>query len=703
MQRRPSPSLLVVLFATTIWLLALLLPRSASVSPEIELRSVPTSHYTLTEKSPVLSLADVGLDESALDPTARPCQDFYRYACGGWVDRTKIPASVRGVFRRGTSVINEHNRKAIDEILESAATDPGNDPLTQQVGNVYGSCLDEASIESAGIAPIRPLIDQIDHASNAEEMAQAVAALHRMYVPVFFRVDPTIEHEAFDAGTAQAGASLSFRSRTVAALDVRGHALGLPAASFRDPNASIQATYRAYVEQLFIKLGARTADAKEAAEDVIRVESRLAEAESKVTPATRTLDRSALGTTAGHFAWGAYLDALGGDVVELHIAPQSLVAIDEILASESLEALRHYLVFSLVDRVALELASPFARESIALNAVVPRGMPEARLPHCRRITLENTGDAVANLYVEREFPTNSRLITWSMVGTIEEVLRARLRSESWLDEPTRSQAFEKIDQMALLIGYPSVEREGTYPTAPHSNLANLIVAASSRFDSRIAAIGKPVNRSAWDVSAIVANAYYDAPRNRMVFPAAILQPPFFKQEWIPAVNYGAIGSVIGHELTHAFIGRSSRFDGNGNPTRGWSPAMTAKFAPKNDCLVKQYSAYQASVTEHVDGVLTFEENAADVGGLKIAWEAWQIQRKGDSRTPVVALGYREDQLFFLAFAQSLCEKGPFNSKDIHSPGQFRVLGALADTPEFGDAFGCPKGTPMQPVESCSIW
>jgi putative endopeptidase len=355
------------------------------------------------------------------------------------------------------------------------------------------------------------------------------------------------------------------------------------------------------------------------------------------------------------------------------------------------------------------LSKPFVDESFAMQHALT-GQPELppRWRRCVHATDDALGELLAQPYVKDHFPGDSKSSAESMVAAISSAMDADLGALDWMDAATRSRAHEKLLALAYLIGYPSKWKSYDYALDAKSYAHNVLRSRSFELKRDLSKVGKPVDRSEWQMSPPTVNAYYDPQRNQMVFPAGILQPPFYGINQGLAVNLGAIGMVVGHELTHGFDDEGSQFDAKGNLASWWTPSASEKFKAKIACVSEQYSAYEALPGLHVNGALTLGENIADNGGLKLAFEAFRALRRG-AKEQIVADGMSEEQQFFLGFAQGWCSayRPDFERMVVqtnpHSPPRFRVRGPLANLPQFAEAFSCKAGSPMRPKNACSVW
>ncbi len=647
------------------------------------------------------TLQAVGLDPSALDRSADPCTDFYQFACGGWLARTEIPADQSG-WSRGFSELEKRIEEQLRDVLVEAAS--GKDPEAKKLGGYWTACMDEASIEAAGLRPLEPLMARVRKVSDAKSLAVVLAELHKARV-----------WAVFDLAAAQ---DFKDATRMIANLDQNG--LGLPDRDYYlnddDRSKQLRATYLGHVERMMKLSGMKPAEAKKAAEEVMALERSLAEAsKTKVErrdPKTmyNKVDRAGLGKMASSFPWDEYFKALGfADIAEINVtAPKFVAQLDKLVRETKPATWRTYLRWHLVRSTSMALPKALVDESFAMEKALT-GQPELK-PRWKRCVDSSDmalGEQLGERFVKRHFAGESRASAQRMVHAITAAFGRALEGLGWMDGETRTRAQAKLQQMAFLIGYPDKWKTYDFEVDAKSYAGNLIAARGFETRRDLGKVGKTVDRNEWQMSPPTVNAYYDAQRNHMVFPAGILQPPFYGVGFATAVNLGGIGMVIGHELTHGFDDEGSQFDGRGNLENWWAPATQKQFEGRTGCVATQYSGYEPLSGARLDGKLTNGENIADLGGLKLAMAAFRELRKGAE--PIEADGFTEEQMFFLANGQSWCTKMREEmvrmrvKTDPHSPPKFRVNGAVVNLPEFAQAFRCKQGAPMNPKDRCVVW
>ncbi len=662
-----------------------------------------------------VTLADVGLDPAAMNNNVNPCDDFYGFACGGWEAATEIPAD-QPRWMRSFSEIHKRNEEDLRDILAAAAQGSA-DPGTNKLGDFYAGCMDEAAVDAAdwraalgemwrAIDSLAPAADDAPPAAPAD-VAAVIATLHRAGIWALFSISSTQDRKN--------------ATQTIAQIDQAG--LGLPDRDYYlddTPNAAeLRAFYVGHVERMLSHIAPEgDADwAKRGAETVMRIETELAKASKTRTERRRAeemynkIDRQGLiGRTQG-FAWEAYLSQLGlGSVNDINVT--SVVFVDgvgQLLQSLAPADLRIYLSWHVLHAAAPSLPSRFEKEDFALQQkLFGAAEQKPRWKRCVAAADDALGELLAQHYVAKRFAPESKQAVQQMVAAVGRAFRHSLNDNTWMDEPTREAAAAKLDKMAFLIGYPDSWKRYDFPVSRDAHAGNVLRASQWEVQRDLGKIGKPIDRGEWFMTPPTVNAYYSASRNQMVFPAGILQPPFFDSRATVAVNMGGMGMVVGHELTHGFDDEGSKFDGNGNLSGWWGPEVRARFEDKTACVHDQYAGYEVLPGVKLNGKLTLGENIADAGGVKLAFAAYRSLRQ-DRGEVFIADGYTEDQQFFLSVAQVWCfkyreEYARARAKtDPHSQPNWRVNGALRNTPAFAEAFQCPAGSPMNPPDACGVW
>jgi putative endopeptidase len=644
------------------------------------------------------------IDPTAIDRTVSPCENFYKFACGNWINKNPIPPD-RGRWTR-FDVLTELNLEKLRAILETAAA--GTDPATRKIGDFYASCMDEEGIEAKGLAPLAPELARIDALTGAEGLPALLAREHENGTRAFF---------AFRSTEDNADAT-----KVIAELDQGG--LGLPDRDYylREDASSVELrnAYRRHVANMFRLLGEPTDVADKNADTVLALETDLAKASldrvKRRDPKNldHKLSRADLAGLAPRFAWDDYLTAVGqGGIDSLNVAwPDFLKGFDGVLGGYDVAAIKAYLRWHLVNRAAQWLPKAFVAERFAFQGRILLGAQEDR-PRWKRCVQQITwmiGEDLGRAYVAAVFPPETKQETLAMIRAIEAAYAEDIANLDWMTPETKAKALAKLAAITNKVGYPDKWRDySALEIVRGDALGNALRAEGFEFRRRLAKIGKPVDRSEWLIPPPTVNAYYNPRTNDINFPAGILQPPFYDPKLDAAANYGAIGSVMGHEMTHGFDDEGRKYDGNGNLHDWWTGADAAAFDKRAACLVNQYGAFTAVGDLKVNGRLTLGENIADGGGVHLAYAALEKALKGGARPPID--GLTAPQRFFVAYAQAWCGNASDQSKrrlaltDPHSPNEFRVNGVIANEPAFTRAFSCPAGAPMAPPPEkvCRVW
>jgi len=652
------------------------------------------------------------LDPAALDKTTSPCEDFYQFACGGWLAATQIPAD-RADWSRGFYTLRERSVAELRTILDAEAAgkiDPA-DRFGGKVGDFYASCMDEAGIEARGLSDLKAEWARIDAIQDRDGLATELADLHRagLGVPLGIFAD----QDAKDA--------------TQVILQIAQGGLTLPDREYylsdEGKNPEIRQRYLGHLRKMLALAGLPPARVESDAAAVEDLEKKLA-----ATHWTRTelrdpnrvynrVDRAGLEKLAPAFPWPRFFEGLGYPALTAVNAttPKFVEEVGKLFASAPIDAWKAYLRWRLLSTMAASRALPkaFVDEGFSFESASFSGAKElrSRWKHCVSETDDALGFALGETYVRLHFGAQGKERTTRLVGEIERAMGADLAGLAWMDAATRAKADEKLAKVMNKVGYPDAERDYSSMEVRRDSFFQNVLAAG-RFETRrqLDKIGKPVDRKEWLMTPPTVNAYYNPSLNEMVFPAGVLQPPFWNPAAPEPVNYGAIGMVVGHELTHGFDDEGRQFDAYGNLTDWWTPEVSKGFDQRAQCVVEQFDAYEPIPGTKLNGKLTLGEDIADLGGLKLAYAAWQAARQGRPAEPPV-LGFTPEQQFFLGFAQSWCTKSRDESvrlraqTDPHAPPRFRVDGPLSNLPQFADAFGCKAGSAMvrPPGKRCEVW
>jgi len=644
-------------------------------------------------------------DLKGMDTKADPCVDFYQYACGGWLAANPIPAdqSSWGRFNE----LDERNKEILHGILEkSAVNDPKRDAVTQKVGDFYASCMDEQTIRQKGLTPIRPDLDRIAAMKNKNELQAVVVGLHRKGIGVLF---------AFSSTPDATNAEMS-----IAGVDQGG--LGMPDRDYyvKDDAQTVETRqkYVAHMQKMFQLLGDGAKAPAEAAA-VLKIETELAKgSQDRVTRRDpqqifHKMTVHELVSLCPIFEWPKYITEMGSPAVEsLNVtAPNFFRQLETTLVTNSLDDIKTYLRWHLVRSEAPLLPTEFVTENFAFYGKVLTGTSElrARWKRCVDYTDGDLGFALGQKYVDATFGEEGKQRTMKMVGEIEKALKTDIGALSWMTPTTKQQALVKLAAVQNKVGYPDKWRDYSSVEIKRGDaIGNDWRATEFEVQRDMKKIGKPVDHTEWGMTPPTVNAYYNPQENNINFPAGILQPPFYSNKVDDAVNYGAIGAVVGHELTHGFDDQGRQFDAKGNLRDWWTPEDAKAFEERADCFVKEYSSFIATDDIHVNGRLTLGENTADNGGVRLAFMALMESLNGKPTPPKIG-GLTAEQRFFVGWGQAWCQsRRPEFSRmlatvDPHSPSQARVNGVVSNMPEFQKAYSCKVGQPMVRAPQCRVW
>jgi len=647
------------------------------------------------------------LDVGGMDTSAAACTDFYQYADGKWLASNPIPSDRPrwGPFDE----LRQRNQKDLREILEKLAADTsapkGSDE--RKLGDFYGACMDEAGIESAGIGPIQPELARIDAIRDVTALRAEIARLHSMGVNVLFLFGS--EEDRKDA------------SRVIAAAVQGG--LGLPERDYylkKDAKSvELRNKYAAHVSKLLALAGAAPGKAAADAKTILALETQLAKASQNnvdIRDPDKTYHPMTLETfsrTTPSLAWVAYFrDQRVPAGVPINVwQPDFFKAANGMLTSVPLSTWKTYLRWHLLSASAPMLSKAFVQEDHEFNRKTLSGIPEIppRWRRCVNAVDGNMGMALGRIYVKEHFPPEAKRRVDELVKNLLAALDEDIDTLTWMSPATKKAAHAKIATFETKLGYPDKWRDySTLEIVPGAYVTNVI--AASQFESRrdIAKIGKPVDRTDWNMNPPDVNAQYTSPKNEIMFPAGILQPPFFYAEGDDAINYGAIGGVIGHEITHGFDNSGRKFDAQGNQVDWWTAEDAKNFDDRAKCIIQQFDGYVVEPGLNQKGELVQGESIADLGGLTIAYKAFQRSLQGKPAPPPID-GFNADQRFFISngriwasnhrpeFARLIAQT------DEHPLGKFRSVGTVSNMPEFQKAFGCAKGSAMVREPRCQIW
>jgi putative endopeptidase len=649
--------------------------------------------------------SSAGFNTASLDRSVDPCVDFYKFSCGGWMAANPLPADQP---RYGTfDQLQDRNREVLRKMLEAAsANKPGRSALDEKIGDFYFACMDQKGIDARGTAALKPDLDRIAALKNKKDLGDLVALLLRSGTPEFFNFSS--EQDAKDS------------TQEIAGLDQGG--LGLPDRDyyFKTDAKSVEqrAAYLAHVTKMFQLLGSSPAEAAKKAQTVMAIETALADGSfdlvtrrdpEKVYHKMTVKELAMLGPD---FDWAKFFRTVGAPAIQsLDVSvPPFVKALDSVIAKYSLDDLKTYMTWHLAHSNTIVLPMAFQQENFDFYSKTLRGTKEMRprWKQCVDLTDSQLPDALGKAFVDQTLGKEGMERTHQMVGEIEKSMEKDIQSLDWMSPKTKEEALVKLHAVANKIGTKAHWLDySKIKVARDDAFGNSERASAFEVARQLNKIGKPVDKTDWGMSQPTVNAYYDPQENDINFPAGILQPPFYDNKMDDAVNYGAIGAVIGHELTHAFDDEGRQFDDKGNLRDWWTEADAKAFEGLADCLIKQYDSYTATDDVKVNGKLTLGENTADNGGLRISHMALMAMQAGKQPAPID--GFSADQRFFLGWAQVWCQNQTSQSlrqqalTNPHSPSPDRVNGAVANMPEFRKAFSCKDGQPMAPVKSCRVW
>ncbi len=649
-----------------------------------------------------------GIEPGDINRDANACGDFFDYANGAWRKEHAIPDYMDRWSRRWQSgEINKDNvRSILDEA--SARSDWPAGSAEQLSGDFYAACMDEGRVNARGITPVQPLLDEIKAIKTRADVQHVISRLHSIGVDVGFGV--------------RANQDLHDPTRMIAHVLAAG--LGLPDRDYylkpEDRFVEARAKYHEHLARMFVLAGSTPEAADAAAASVFGLEKRFAQAtlDNVASRDPFQLDHKTtfdgLAAMAPDFDWASYLDAARLPRADLNVTePRFVQAFDREIATAPLEQWRNYLAWHVLNTFAGSLSAPFVEQDFAFYGKYLSGATEMkpRWKRCAEATDDQLGEALGRAYVQKYFPPEAKARMEDMVGNLLLAMHDTIEDLDWMSPETKARAQEKLAAFNAKIGYPDKWKDYDGVAIGRDSYFDDVVAAMRwNVNDNLSQIGKPVDRSRWAMTPPTSNAYYSQLKNEIVFPAGILQPPAFDVTATDAVNYGAIGVVIGHEISHGFDDQGSKFDAQGRLHNWWTAADHEKFEARGQCVVRQFDNYFIEPGIHHNGKLVLGESIGDLGGAKLAYLAYRKSREGKGPEPTID-GFTPEQQFFLSWGQWRGDEirpetqRTMVQSDPHPIAKFRVIGPLSNLPAFSQAFSCKPGDAMVRPEAdrCEVW
>ncbi|XP_033934658.1 endothelin-converting enzyme-like 1 [Pseudochaenichthys georgianus] len=670
--------------------------------------------------------------QSNIDPTIQPCQDFYSFACGGWLRRHGIPEDKLsyGII----TAIGEHNEEKMERLLLEPIRRQGVDSAERKVKDFYRSCVNMQEIDKLGSDPMTEVIDScggwdMSGAPPKTPGWEREGAPQRPdFNELLYRTQGVYSTAVFFSLTVNVDDKNS--SRNAIRIDQEG--LTLPDSSLYlgqdEDSVKILAAYKALMERLLSMLGAHNATQK--SKEIIHLETRLAnitvseydDQRKDISTMYNRITLRQLQNIAPSLHWKRLLDRIFHDNLSedeeiVVLATDYIQKVSDIIKSTSQRVLHNYMLWRIVAALSEHLSTAFRSTIHEFSREIDGTEQQLELGRlCLTQANKHFGMALGALFVQQHFSSQSKAKVQELVEEIKLSLDLRLQELDWMDEATKDAAREKLKHMMVMTGYPDfllkpelIDQEYGFEVDEKTYFKNILRSIKFNIKLSVQKIREEVDKTAWLLPPQALNAYYLPNKNQMVFPAGILQPTLYNPEFPQSLNYGGIGAIIGHELTHGYDDWGGQYDRNGNLKQWWTEESYTKFQKKAECIVKLYDNFTV-YNQKVNGRLTLGENIADMGGLKLSYYAYQkwVREHGPER-PLPGLKYTHEQLVFIAFAQNWCMKRRSQSiylqllTDKHAPEHYRVIGSVSQFDEFARVFHCPKSSPMNPVDKCSVW
>lgn len=667
-------------------------------------RSITALAIVLSIYTAVLAQSS-GFDLSNMDRTATACNDFFQFANGNWVKNTEIPPSQSrwGNF----NILAENNRDVLRKVIESTPTKAPAGSDAQLIGDFYRTCMNETAIEKARITPLKPYFKQIDAMKTIKDVQRQIAAMHSMGVQMLF---------GFGSGQ-----DLKNSSQVIANAGQGG--LSLPNKDYYvkddDKMKETRTKFVGYVTNMFKLMGDKPDTAAGNAKTVMDIQMRLAKA--SLAPVEMRVPENRYNKIAladaqkitPEFSWNDYLAARGvASISEINLSqPKFFAEVNAMLKDLPIKSWKTYMRFMVINQSAGALSKPFVDENFNFYGKYLNGTKEQqpRWKRCVQATDGALGEALGMEFVKVKFTPEAKARMDSLITNVFGAMRERIQKLPWMSDETKPKAIAKLAAIKRKIGYPDVLRGYKGLTIDNkSYLGNIRRAGQFQVKRNLDDINKPVDRTRWGMTPPTVNAYYSGTFNEIVFPAGILQPPFFNFEADDAINYGGIGGVIGHEISHGFDDQGSKFDADGNLKSWWTAEDRTKFEERASCVADQFSKYEVQPGLFINGRLTLGENIGDFAGLTIAYTAYMKSLEGKPR-PADIDGFTPEQRFFLGWAQVWAAKSTVEAErsqvlgDPHSAARWRVNGPMSNMPQFAKAWGCKEGDYMIRQNACLIW